>query len=454
MEVPVESGVRRDRGRVLIDASTVEGIKKRRKVVVDGHESEDEENRTDHSMLQYCSDDEENRSVHRVAGFGSDDDEERIDMKVAKCMRLIVVVMERVVIGLFSCFSEMGGGRSHPLRSATPSEMADLEGIQFFTIILEKSSSREVLPGNFVKMLDGHRPQNMKVRQAYNGLHRLWDVEAVFDTDASMYLDRGWKQFVRAYDLRNGYFLVFRYDDNTMFTVKVFDTTMCRMHYQDDDDASTLCLFFFSIRLCLTPIVKKTFLHLARQWEQEQRVLRKCYSKSSTDCGYSKISSDSGYSNNSSKDEEERSGEEEEQSRDDEVHHLKIIHGKDDKVKPEANHWKTNDVQEGRTNEVQEGSGVINDDPEYNPKEDEVVVHKTVKESRTKRPGVKKTANIKRKSSEASVAMPPGRVMAPPPGQTKRILETDEPVPDRFTRQKATMVAVGVIPRSVTRLEG
>ncbi|KAE8795962.1 hypothetical protein D1007_28993 [Hordeum vulgare] len=124
------------------------------------------------------------------------------------------------------------------------------------------------------------------------------------------------------------------------------------------------------------------------------------------------------------------------------VHHLKIIHVKDDKVKPEANQWKTNDVQEGTTNGVQEGSGVISDDPEYNPKEDEVVVHKTVKalkESRTKRPGVKKTASKNRKSSEASAAMPPGRVMAPPPGQTKRILEPDEP--DRVTRQKATMAA-------------
>ena len=49
---------------------------------------------------------------------------------------------------------------------------------------------------------------------------------------------------------------------------------------------------------------------------------------------------------------------------------------------------KTNGVQEGRSDEVQEGSGVINDDPEYNPKEDEVidgeevddvVVQKTVK---------------------------------------------------------------------------
>ncbi|KAE8778208.1 hypothetical protein D1007_48916 [Hordeum vulgare] len=92
---------------------------------------------------------------------------------------------------------------------------------------------------------------------------------------------------------------------------------------------------------------------------------------------------------------------------------------------------KTNDVQEGTTNGVQEGSGVISDDPEYNPKEDEVVVHKTVK--------ALKTASKKRKSSEASAAMPPRRVMAPPPGQTKRILEPDEP--DRVTRQKSTMAA-------------
>ncbi|KAI4987523.1 hypothetical protein ZWY2020_020323 [Hordeum vulgare] len=164
----------------------------------------------------------------------------------------------------------MGGGRRHRLRSATPSEMADLEGIEFFRIILEKSSSR----------------QNMKLRQDGNGLRRPWEVEVVFDTDGIMYLGRGWKQFVRAFDLRHGYFLVFRYDGNAMFTVKVFDTTMCRRRYEDDDDASN--------------------------------------GSRSSDSGYSnrcssKSSSDSGYSNNNSKDEEEQSGEEEEQSWDDEV---------------------------------------------------------------------------------------------------------------------------------------
>ena len=122
-----------------------------------------------------------------------------------------------------------------------------------------------------MKMLDDHRQKNVKVRQADSGLRRLWDMELVFRYD-HMYLYRGWEQFVRAYDLRHGYFLVLRYDGNTTLTVNVFNTTMCLMRYQDDNDASTLCLFFLSIWLCLTLIVKKTLLHLVRQWEQQQRL--------------------------------------------------------------------------------------------------------------------------------------------------------------------------------------
>ncbi|KAI4996743.1 hypothetical protein ZWY2020_052085 [Hordeum vulgare] len=163
--------------------------------------------------------------------------------------------------------------------------MADLEGIEFFMIILEKSSSRQ----------DGHQPKNMKLRQADNGIRRLWDVEVVFDTDGSMYLDRGWKQFVRAYDVRHGYFLIFRYDGNYLFTMKVFYTTMCRRRYQDDGDASN------------------------GSRSSDSGYSNRLYSKSTSNSSYSKSSSDSGYSNNNSKDEEEQSGEEEEQSRDDEV---------------------------------------------------------------------------------------------------------------------------------------
>ena len=123
-----------------------------------------------------------------------------------------------------------------------------------------------------MEMLDGHWPKNVKLRQASSGLRGLWDVEVVFHTDRHMYLCRGWEQFVRAYDLRHRYILVLRYDGNAMLTVKVFNMTMCRMRYQDDDDASTLFLFFLSIWLCLTLIVKKTLLPLIRQWEQQQQL--------------------------------------------------------------------------------------------------------------------------------------------------------------------------------------
>ena len=79
-------------------------------------------------------------------------------------------------------------------------------------------------------MLDDHRPKNVKLRQDNSGLRRHWDMEVVIRY-GHMYLCRGWEQFYRAYDLRHGYFLVFRYDGDDMLTMKVFNTTMCRMHY-------------------------------------------------------------------------------------------------------------------------------------------------------------------------------------------------------------------------------
>ena len=132
-------------------------------------------------------------------------------------------------------------------------------------------------------MLDVHRPKNVKLRQAGSGLRRLWDMELVIRY-GHMYLCRGWEQFYHAYDLWHGYFLVFRYDGDAMLTVKVFNTTICCMHYQDDDDASTLCLFLLSIWLCLTLIVKK----LCCIWSGNR--------SSGSDSGYNASSSESGYS--------------------------------------------------------------------------------------------------------------------------------------------------------------
>ncbi|KAE8797154.1 B3 domain-containing protein [Hordeum vulgare] len=184
--------------------------------------------------------------------------------------------------------------------------------MEFFTIILEKSSSRKVLPDNFVKMLDGHRPQNMKLRQAGNGLRKLWDVEVVFDTDGSMYLDRGWKQFVRAYDLRHGYFLVFR---------QVLRDNFVKM--LDGHRPQNMKLRQAGNRLRKLWDVDVAFdtdgsMYLDRGWKQFVRaydlrhgyflVFRSseycdgCYVYGSGDSGYSKSSSNSGYSKSSSDD--------------------------------------------------------------------------------------------------------------------------------------------------------
>ncbi|XBI31864.1 hypothetical protein VPH35_055385 [Triticum aestivum] len=117
--------------------------------------------------------------------------------------------------------------------------MAGLEGFKFFEIVIEKSCSRQRLPDTFAKMLAGREPHQVKLREAGSGLHRLWDVSVVFDGEGHMYLGPGWEHFARAHELQLRYFLVFRCDGDAMFTVKMFDNTMCRMYYQHDDDASS-----------------------------------------------------------------------------------------------------------------------------------------------------------------------------------------------------------------------
>ncbi|XP_044337197.1 B3 domain-containing protein Os03g0212300-like [Triticum aestivum] len=116
--------------------------------------------------------------------------------------------------------------------------MAGLEGFEFFEIVTEKSCSRQRLPDKFAKMLAGREPHKVKLREAGSGLHRMWEVLVVFDGEGHMYLWPGWEHFARAHELQLEYFLVFRYDGDTMFTVKMFDNTMCRMYYQHDNDAS------------------------------------------------------------------------------------------------------------------------------------------------------------------------------------------------------------------------
>uniref|UniRef100_A0A453IPI8 TF-B3 domain-containing protein n=1 Tax=Aegilops tauschii subsp. strangulata TaxID=200361 RepID=A0A453IPI8_AEGTS len=104
---------------------------------------------------------------------------------------------------------------------------------------LRCSSTSQRMPDKFAKVLAGREPREVKLREAGSGRHSLWDVKVVLDADGHMYLGRGWEQFARAHDLRLGYILLFSFDGDAVLTVKVFDVSMCRRHYQRDDDAST-----------------------------------------------------------------------------------------------------------------------------------------------------------------------------------------------------------------------
>ncbi|VAH69042.1 unnamed protein product [Triticum turgidum subsp. durum] len=114
----------------------------------------------------------------------------------------------------------------------------DLLGFEFFLILLPNFLKKLRLPDKFAKVLDGRELQEVKLRED-GRRRRLWDMEVVLDAEGHMYLGHGWEQFARAHGLRLGHFLVISYDSHVVLTVKVFDQSMCRRHYQHDNDASS-----------------------------------------------------------------------------------------------------------------------------------------------------------------------------------------------------------------------
>jgi hypothetical protein len=64
----------------------------------------------------------------------------------------------------------------------------------------------------------------------------LWPAEVMFDGEGQMFLKNGWKRFARSNDIEAGHFIVFKYDGNGEFSVKVFNETMCRRRYHSDEN--------------------------------------------------------------------------------------------------------------------------------------------------------------------------------------------------------------------------
>uniref|UniRef100_A0A0E0GIW5 TF-B3 domain-containing protein n=1 Tax=Oryza nivara TaxID=4536 RepID=A0A0E0GIW5_ORYNI len=120
-------------------------------------------------------------------------------------------------------------------------QMANLRltDFEFFRIILPGSSKTKLkLPYKFARELGDRELREARLRVAGEG-RRPWDVK-VFDDDVSgdVYLGRGWQEFARAHDLRDGHFLIFRYDGAAAFTVTVFDETIGSSSSSDSSDAA------------------------------------------------------------------------------------------------------------------------------------------------------------------------------------------------------------------------
>jgi B3 DNA binding domain len=69
-----------------------------------------------------------------------------------------------------------------------------------------------------------------KMATLFSPIGKFWHIETIC-TGQDMYFQNGWSKFVKAHELQTGYMIMFRYEGNMIFKVKVFDATGCRKDY-------------------------------------------------------------------------------------------------------------------------------------------------------------------------------------------------------------------------------
>jgi hypothetical protein len=93
----------------------------------------------------------------------------------------------------------------------------------------------QALLKKFTDYLDSQEPAKVYLRVADYGPH-LWTVEVLFDGQGWMYLDKAWKNFAITHGVDFGCSLHFKYEDDDVLIVKVFDGTICKKYYYTDDE--------------------------------------------------------------------------------------------------------------------------------------------------------------------------------------------------------------------------
>ncbi|KAF5187979.1 B3 domain-containing protein [Thalictrum thalictroides] len=91
----------------------------------------------------------------------------------------------------------------------------------FFSVMIDDFDRRLRIPQAFLQCI-AKKSSEMVILEGPSG--SCWCVRLKRTIDG-MYLEDGWGKFARAHSLREGEFLVFRYDGNTKFTVQIFDSS-------------------------------------------------------------------------------------------------------------------------------------------------------------------------------------------------------------------------------------
>ncbi|GMI68864.1 hypothetical protein HRI_000555700 [Hibiscus trionum] len=116
----------------------------------------------------------------------------------------------------------------------------------FFKIFLEDTIRDKKLgiPKKFMKKY-GNGLSNSVLLTVPSG--DTWHVELT-RSDGVVWLQNGWQEFVEFYSLKNGYFLVFKYEGNDTFFILIFDMSAseieypCKSHIEDHKSGEQVCL--------------------------------------------------------------------------------------------------------------------------------------------------------------------------------------------------------------------
>lgn len=113
----------------------------------------------------------------------------------------------------------------------------------FFKVLMPGFEKKLRIPPAFVKYII-----NLGGKRAtlVSPLGNSWSVN-IHGYKKNMWFREGWTEFAQAHDLKLGYFMVFRYEDDRTFSFQVFDTSACRKDYSPVGVQST----HMDIRQCL-----------------------------------------------------------------------------------------------------------------------------------------------------------------------------------------------------------